>query len=206
MRPMTAFFISMILAGWCLCSGGCQLDSGQRLALLESTVTQAQAAVTAATNNVTALQAQLTAAQQAGADSAALAKVQAALSEALAQKPQVYAFLKTAQDSLAKAKENPTISTEVETYGSLLVSALGVALAAYFRCKVTQANTEAAWADGETQIVTEQLRDHRAALKAVVTGVESAPIEVQAAVKPLIGQAMAKDTLANAVIDGIKAQ
>lgn len=206
MRPVTAFFISMVLAGWCLCSGGCQLDSAQRIAMLEAAVTQAQAAVAVATNNITALQGQLEAAKQAGADSAALAKIQAALSEALAQKPQVEAFLKTAQDSLAKAQANPTIGTEVETYGGLAVSALGVILAGYFKRKVTQATKDAERADGEAQIAAEQLRDHREALKAVVTGVENAPADVQAAVKPLIGQAMAKNTLANAVIDAVKKQ
>ncbi len=220
MRPVTAFFISIVLAGWCLCSGGCQLDSAQRIALLEAAVTQAQAAVAVATNNITALQTQLDAAKQAGADSAALRQIQAALAEAVAYKSQLEAVLKNAQDGLAKAKENPTIGTEVETYAGIIVSALGVGLAGYFKRKVTQANRDAQdqarradEAEQDRDIASESaqaagthLEEHRDTLTILAEAVEEMPPEQQAAFKKAVADKMAKASTYNAVIDAVKKQ
>jgi hypothetical protein len=206
MRPVTAFLLSMVLAGWCLCSGGCQLDSAQRIALLESAVTQAQAAVNVATQNIAALQAQLDAAKQAGADSATLGTIQAALAEAMAQKPNVETFLKTAQDSLAKAKENPTVGTEVETYAGLIVSALGVGLAGYFKRKVTQANTHV---DNVAKDNAEIAGEHERTmdtLTMLAEAVEELPDDQKAVFKANVAKKMAKASTYNAVIDAVKAQ
>ncbi len=189
-KGLAAFVLSLLLAGFVLCSGGCQMDSAQRIAMLESVVTQMQAVEKVAVEQVATLRAQLDAAQQAGAASATLAKITAALDEALTRKTDVETVLATARDKLQAAKLNPTIGGEIETYLSLGVGALGVFLSAYFKRKGSTANAA--------------LTQHRDTLSTLTTAVEGLPVEVQAAVKTAVSRQMALDSEANAVIDRIK--
>ncbi len=176
-------FLSMIVAACFLCSGGCQMDSAARIAMLEAVVAQAQAASDLAGRQVTALQGQLEAAQTAGADSATLAAIRTKLDEAFTLKPQVDGVLQNARDSLAKAKENPGLAGELEAYGSIGVSALGVFLAGYFKRK--QSRTVAT-------------------LGMVTQAVEKCTPEVQEQVKTHVATAMVKASRHNAIVDAVK--
>ena len=114
-------------------------DSAGRIAALEAAVQHSgHRGIAIAEDQVTALQAQLTAAQAAGADSQTLASLQAALAEVMAQKPGVEQFLSLARASLARAKENPTTAGEIELYLSMGLSALGIFGSAWFKRKATQ--------------------------------------------------------------------
>jgi len=139
--------------------GGCAGDSAGRIASLETAVSHAERALEIAEDQVAALQAQLTAAQAAGADSATLAKLQAALAEAQAQKPGVEQFLTEARAQLAKAKENPTIAGEIELYVSMGLSALGIFGSAWFKRKAAQQARKA--------------EDRSVALRAIADGIDA---------------------------------
>ncbi len=135
-------FLGVWLVGLSLLGGGCSGDSAGRIAALEAAVQHGARALAIAEDQVTALQAQLTAAQAAGADSQTLASLQAALAEAMAQKPGVEQFLSLARASLARAKENPTTAGEIELYLSMGLSALGIFGSAWFKRQGDAAGTE----------------------------------------------------------------
>jgi hypothetical protein len=182
-RVRNPLLFSILLAVCCLCCGGCGTDSAQRLALLESVVQNAQAAVKVATEQVTLLQGQLAAAQQAGADSTSLASIRTALDDAMTRKPKIEAFLATAQADLEKAKSHPGIQGEVELYASILVSAFGLAATAWYKRKAGQ----------NLQATTE-----------IVQAVETLPPDVQTQVKAAVGESMATGSASNAIVDAIK--
>lgn len=177
-------FLSVVLATVLL--GGCAGEPAGRIAALESAVQHAQTALDVAEGQVIALQGQLAAAQAAGADSRTLAKLQAALDLAMAQKPAVEQFLSEARASLQKAKDNPTPAGELELYLSMGLSALGVFGTAWFKRK----------ADRQT-----------AALRPIVLGIEATQADAADQVKAKIEEKM-KDAgvfdAANAIVNGIK--
>lgn len=199
-----AFFLSVTVAAYVLCSGGCTLDATQRIALLETAVTQAQTAADVATANITALQTQLAEAQRAGVDSATLAAIRAKLDAALAVQPDVDAFLAKARDSLAKARANPTMQGEIELYASLFVSALGVGATAWFRRKAKQAVTDYERQAETSADLAAQYEGHRNTLGTLVRAVESMPQPEQQRLKEAISKIMAKQSDCNAVIDRTK--
>jgi len=179
-------FLVVWALGTALMGGGCGTDRAERIAYIEAGVRHAETALSIAEDQVAALQAQLTAAQAAGADSDTLARLQRGLAEAMAQKPVVEEFLVQARASLEKAKADPTPAGEIELYASLALSAFGIFGTAWFKRKAGQQG---------------------GALKAIVRGVEASPADAAEQVKAAIGERMKAAGIfdkANAIVDQIK--